>query len=505
MTDDKDDKKPDGLSKSTNPSMKAVAALKTRRTVCESQIQRACEFLEKIDNNVNITSIPELTIRLSALEEAFKTFQGVQTKLEEKDPDELGNGDRSSYEEMYFQCASGIKVLITQMEEPRDTSFNNSTTDDSFNKVKLPRIELHTFSGEITAWMSWYEEFHSLVHTNPHLSTLTKFHHLVSKLEGSAKATIDGLKIVNDNYEVALQRLRERFENKKIIGKKHIEHIFQHPKLEKPNATQLRHLIDSINNLLSGLKNLKRPVEHWDDLIVHIITSKLDSQTALKWNEESATDRLSTLNEMMIFLKKRCQILENNQESHVISNTSGSNYSDKKHKKSFVTTKLICNFCHQSGHYIYRCNSFLNLLPLDRLNRIRDSKLCQNCLRNSNHNSYNYQSNYKCKFCGKNHHSLLHIENSPSLPSNNSKNSEVAPNIQSMLPTNNNTGVFHNKSTTNTILGTAVIYLIVGHSKIPCRALLDSGSQLNIITDRITKNSLILNSIFQIKSIYYSE
>ena len=42
MTDDKDDKKPDGLSKSTNPSMKAVAALKTRRTVCESQIQQAC-------------------------------------------------------------------------------------------------------------------------------------------------------------------------------------------------------------------------------------------------------------------------------------------------------------------------------------------------------------------------------------------------------------------------------------------------------------------------------
>ncbi|KAI9575290.1 hypothetical protein GQX74_013129 [Glossina fuscipes] len=142
---------------------------------------------------------------------------------------------------------------------------------------------------------TWFDEFTSLVHNNERLNTFTKLHHLVSKLSPAAKAPITGIKIIAENYEIILQRLKD---NKKIIGKQHIKQIFQHPKIIHANAANLRELIDTMNNHLIGLKNINRTVESWDDLMVYIITSKVGPDTLNKWNEKAPVDRLPTLSEL---------------------------------------------------------------------------------------------------------------------------------------------------------------------------------------------------------------
>uniref|UniRef100_A0A1A9ZI00 Uncharacterized protein n=1 Tax=Glossina pallidipes TaxID=7398 RepID=A0A1A9ZI00_GLOPL len=145
--------------------------------------------------------------------------------------------------------------------------------------------------------------------------TFTKLHHLVSKLSPAAKAPIAGIKIIAGNYEIILQRLKERFGNKKIVGNQHITQIFEHPNIIYANAADLRELIDTMNNHLIGLENINRTVESWDDLMVYIITSKLDPDTLNKWNEKAPIDRLPTLSELLNFLKRRCQVLESNLSS----------------------------------------------------------------------------------------------------------------------------------------------------------------------------------------------
>uniref|UniRef100_A0A1A9UWL0 Uncharacterized protein n=1 Tax=Glossina austeni TaxID=7395 RepID=A0A1A9UWL0_GLOAU len=122
-----------------------------------------------------------------------------------------------------------------------------------------------------------FTEFTSLVHNNEKLNTFTKLHHLVSKLSPSAKALIAGIEIIAGNYEIILQRLEDRFENKKIIGDQHIKQIFEHPKIIYANAADLRELIDTMNNHLVGLENINRPVESWDDLMAQRKYGSLDA------------------------------------------------------------------------------------------------------------------------------------------------------------------------------------------------------------------------------------
>uniref|UniRef100_A0A1B0BP90 Uncharacterized protein n=1 Tax=Glossina palpalis gambiensis TaxID=67801 RepID=A0A1B0BP90_9MUSC len=116
-------------------------------------------------------------------------------------------------------------------------------------------------------------------------------------------------------YYCIATRLKDRFENKKIIGNQHIKQIFKHPKIIYANAADLRELIDHMNNHLIGLKNINRPVESWDGLMVYIITSKLESDTLNKWNEKAPIDRVPILSELLNFLKGRCQILDSNLSS----------------------------------------------------------------------------------------------------------------------------------------------------------------------------------------------
>lgn len=48
----------------------------------------------------------------------------------------------------------------------------------------------------------------------------------------------------------------------------------------------LRQLIDNITINLEALKSLKVPVEFWDDIIVPIVTSKLDYTTKKEWESK---------------------------------------------------------------------------------------------------------------------------------------------------------------------------------------------------------------------------
>uniref|UniRef100_A0A1B0BUE7 Uncharacterized protein n=1 Tax=Glossina palpalis gambiensis TaxID=67801 RepID=A0A1B0BUE7_9MUSC len=183
---------------------------------------------------------------LKALDSTFDAFNKVQTKIEENDFDEISQPNRSKYD-----CiATMLKVCISRL----NNSDSNQTihvshailSDEKYNTVKLPKIELCEFSGDVTTLIAWFDEFTSLVHNNKRLNTFAKLHHLVSKFSPAARAPIADIKIIAENYEIILQRLKDRFQNKKIIEKQHIKQIFEHPKIIHANAADLRELIDTM-------------------------------------------------------------------------------------------------------------------------------------------------------------------------------------------------------------------------------------------------------------------
>jgi len=53
--------------------------------------------------------------------------------------------------------------------------------------------------------------------------------------------------------------------------------LYDLPTVTKNNHVTLRKLIDDALRHLRSLKNLGRPIEYWDDLIIHLIITKLES------------------------------------------------------------------------------------------------------------------------------------------------------------------------------------------------------------------------------------
>ena len=87
---------------------------------------------------------------------------------------------------------------------------------DSTSHVKLPKLSLRKFNGDITKWASFWDSFDSAIHSNSSLSSVDKFNYLNSLLESTAAEFIAGLTLTAKSYEEAIAILK-RFRNTQLI------------------------------------------------------------------------------------------------------------------------------------------------------------------------------------------------------------------------------------------------------------------------------------------------
>lgn len=71
--------------------------------------------------------------------------------------------------------------------------------EPSYTRVKLWKLQLHPFSGELTQWTSFWDSFD---YANEQLTDIEKFNYLNSLLERSAKeVTYSGFALTATNYQ----------------------------------------------------------------------------------------------------------------------------------------------------------------------------------------------------------------------------------------------------------------------------------------------------------------
>lgn len=91
------------------------------------------------------------------------------------------------------------------------------------NRVKLPKLSLPHFSGNITKWDTFWDSYESAIHKNDDLTDIAKFNYLKSLLERTAHEAIAGLTLSSANYQEAIDILQKRFGNNQWIISKHME------------------------------------------------------------------------------------------------------------------------------------------------------------------------------------------------------------------------------------------------------------------------------------------
>ena len=116
-------------------------------------------------------------------------------------------------------------VANLRPHEPSFTEMPTIPSNSLSSFIRLPKLQLRPFSGDLTKWTSFWESFKCAVHNNRDLPDIEKFNYmyLTSVLEHSARDTISGLALTATNYHKAVDILTKRFVCKKQIMNMHMD------------------------------------------------------------------------------------------------------------------------------------------------------------------------------------------------------------------------------------------------------------------------------------------
>jgi hypothetical protein len=452
--------------------MAELPELLKRRAILKSSLTRFTTFFE--NHKSNIAHAKQISIRKEVLNKTFNDFNDIQTSIELLKDDE--EAYRESFETDYYKVIADVSsYLESHTLTSSSTSVNSSQGIAESVIAKLPPINLPSFEGNYIEWVNFKNTFDSMIHERNDLTNIQKFHYLKSSVKGEAQKLIVHLAITHDNYITAYNLLKSRFENKRIIVQQHVNTIINLPQVTKGSPASLRQLLDGLSTNLSILQNLDIPVQSWDIILIQLMLSKLDYQSRREWETSCKTTNIPTLKEFSDTLTNHCLTLEALSDSQ--KGKSSTIEKPKQSQKSFVsvkneTTTKKCLYCNKSNHYLYQCKEFLSLPVSNKIDQINKQKLCKNCLR-TNHDADSCKGGC-CRVCGSNiHNTLLHKDTSEQLD-------EI----------NNDVNVLNSSTTLpiNVILSTALVQVQDKAGNFTqLRALLDSGSQSNFITESALK------------------
>ncbi|XP_025829367.1 uncharacterized protein LOC112904173 [Agrilus planipennis] len=457
--------------------------LKKQRSILKAQLTRLNNFLLEF-NGVDLNPIH---VRKANLDRIFNSFQNVQLEIElAEDTDVDDSIETIEFEERYYECAEKIRRLLSSSSRSSCSLSDTNIASSSFQDRKdtslmLPKIQLPTFDGDLTQWRSFSDTFRSLVHENENIINVQKFHYLKASLQGEAATVINTLNASAENYLVAWSMLEKRCNQPRKIIQSHLRAFLELSPIIKESPSAIRTLILSAEMHVNALKSLKVPVEHWNEILVYILSTKLDKNTRRSWDRSLEDSSLPTFEELLQFLNKFSR--EDDLSNEPVQSRSKCNEIREKigtkHKHAYVGTQSgkSCSVC-KGDHNIYQCNKFKGLSVIERSEAVKRANLCYNCLRTGH--VVNRCLSRGCQICNRRHNTLLHQQSSSDKlnqvveGSKNGSSTEVAP-------------VTLNTSTSSEVLlSTARIYIFDQHSnRRECRVLLDSASQSNFITERL--------------------
>ncbi|UYV61690.1 hypothetical protein LAZ67_1005924 [Cordylochernes scorpioides] len=410
------------------------------------------------------------------LEQAYEYFLGI------KDTDEL----LLQIEEVTDKyCKLEVKILRFTQHFHNNANLPLSNNAVNKNYANLLKLELPFFDGKLENWISFSNVFKTTIIDNSQLTNIVKLQYLKTCLKGEALV----LKIILFWLGIYWKK---RYDNKRDLIFNLIQRIIDLPKITIESFTQLLFLVDNSYEIITSLETLGYKLDELSDIIIgKILSDKLDKTTKRSWNMTVGNNHIPSCSELLKFIETHAKALNTSETERGLPLI-------KRSMKLQVhnLTKANCFLCQQE-HGIYLCPTFLDMEPIERRRKVKQLKLCFNCLRN-NHSVNQCRSEFKCRKCQGKHNTLIHIDANihqfkehtvgiPAIeePDKNQAESSVKENNDALGVTSihNTTCLMSNQEDSFVLLSTATIMVMNHQGKYqPCRALIDTASQATLIT-----------------------
>ncbi|XP_037929892.1 uncharacterized protein LOC119664680 [Teleopsis dalmanni] len=431
----------------------------------------------------NVAKSPsELECRLEILDSYIDKAMQYQSKIFDLDPTD---DYRAVLEDI---CVSTKSLFLQKLKKHRLVSAPAISHHCGRPQSKLPSMRLPKFSGKYCDYKNFISLFESLVHSDETLTDIEKFNHLLSCLSDEALGTVKAFQVTERNYPKALASLRKVYDNNCLIFSDNISKLFDLPVIHKPSAASLRTTIDTVSAIYDSLLSIGDDKNITNAILIHLVMQKVDSVTKSKWEEQLDYNTLPLWSDCEAALNKRFQHLSADETSSTKHKKSvpecdqkpGVKRDKRSFKSSFVCNKLNqsndpkCVYCMSNIHMITKCTSFAELPVSQRFDAVKAIPACINCLKKGH--SVSACKSSRCRVCAGQHHTLLH---------------KYTPIIPHATASSDSDRVFVNHSATKcdqVILATALVTVKSKSGEYrTARALLDSGSQTNFMTEELAQ------------------
>ena len=179
------------------------------RKIASKQLSRLKAKLSSVGDSIaslssdtdNTCLLKQHQEQLSEFKKELKDVRNSLFSLDLADEDEVVQS-QSAVEKAIFDCSLNIKK---KLHSPTSTSSPSSDTTG----VKLPKLDVPTFDGDILGWKTFWEQFCISVHDRHSLSDSEKLVYLQHALkDGTAKRVIEGLSRSGEHYTEAIESLK---------------------------------------------------------------------------------------------------------------------------------------------------------------------------------------------------------------------------------------------------------------------------------------------------------
>ncbi|XP_053691594.1 uncharacterized protein LOC128740109 [Sabethes cyaneus] len=470
-----------------------------------NQVQQKVVRIRNVLRDESGMVLAQLNVISKNLSAAYTEFSGFHSEMMV-----LITDDEVSEEEVYEQFEKLYNFVSTIVEDRILTAKAHSLVPSPASSQMIIqqqplKMPIPTFSGDYSACPKFKAIFQDLMAKSGD-SDAIKLYHLDKALIGSAAGVLDAKILSEGNYSQAWDVLTERFENERVIVESHIRGLLNLQRMSAETYKDLRSLLDEATWHIESLRFLKQELtgvsEH---MVVYLISNALDNSTRKAWEASLKRAELPKYDPTIAFLKSRCQILENCETaSRPLSHQPKPKNPPMPvkmplHRSHTAVAKPaemkfpvnVCVFCG-GQHLNFQCNKLNDLSAAQKIEKVKASGICFNCFRRG-HRSKDCPSEKTCRKCQKRHHTQLHddaeaatreVSLSSSVPNEQADAPKiVAPEIESISTTCSGN---HTQATKTVLLLTAVINVFDRKNELhPCRVLLDSGSQVNFITERM--------------------
>ncbi|KAH7723309.1 Pao retrotransposon peptidase family protein [Aphelenchoides avenae] len=298
-----------------------------------------------------------------------------------------------------------------------DQVLADATT--SAKPLKITGQVIDKFSGDITHWPLFREQFIKLAHRPGNFSDdVERFYFLLSQLDGEAKNWVSDTPPVKGCYQHAADQLEKKYGNERELYKQ-LLHKFNQIKPHQPgcSAHQLAEFVKVATNCLAGIASLGKADTTGRSL--EELEEKLPPDLRREVFRRRSSDRLWDIVKLEAYLLEEVDILRatyGDEKGHssgpdatktrtAVAFTPRNNGPVRSNTRPTKTSATpMCVFCPSRDHWGSNCTKFATIS--DRIKRIIELRKCYFCL---NDHLADVCDNPAARMCRQCHNEKHHI------------------------------------------------------------------------------------------------